>query len=279
MTAERVYQDLSPMIGDVTPDHIETFKRDGVVTIPDFVKPELCEEVIDQFMKWSGVRWREWPSDPAEQKAFGDAIDGLSSKDRNVFAIRQDVPWMFNYVTQRKFGEAAAKLLGVPETKIISDTLLLKPPVRSGKTLVVPWHQDFSSIPIDRAEAVQFWLALVDVTPEMGPMTHLKGSHRSMPGGMVGETHEDAQALYPELFEQYQPTPIKHLAQGTAVFHHALSWHASNPNQTDKVRWAMSSYRISSRCRYTGQANYNTDGLGLVPRKHFDHPNFPTVYP
>jgi hypothetical protein len=41
----------------------------------------------------------------------------------------------------------------------------------------------------------------------------------------------------------------------------------------------MSSYRISTRCRYTGQANFNTDGLGLTPREFLDHPNFPTVYP
>ena len=69
------------------------------------------------------------------------------------------------------------------------------------------------------------------------------------------------------------------MARGTAVFHHGLTWHFSGPNRTDKIRWAMSSYRISARSRYTGQANYNTDGLGLKPREVLDHPNFPIVYP
>ena len=50
-------------------------------------------------------------------------------------------------------------------------------------------------------------------------------------------------------------------------------------NKTDKVRWAMSSYRISGRSRYTGQQNFNTDNLGIVPYETFDHANFPTVYP
>jgi hypothetical protein len=40
----------------------------------------------------------------------------------------------------------------------------------------------------------------------------------------------------------------------------------------------MSSQRMSADCLYTGQQNFNTDGLGLVPNKPFDHPNFPTVY-
>ena len=275
---DEVYEDLSPMIGEVLPEHVETFWRDGVVYIPGFVKPELCEEVIQHFMRWSGMRWKDWPSDPVEQQEFVAAIEATFNKPKGTFAIRQDDPWMFNYVSQRKFGEAAAKLLKVPSVRILSETLHIKQPISSGKSKRLDWHQDYPSIPIDRAEAVQFWCALVDVTPEMGPMIHLKGSHRSMPGGMMAEVNEDALELYPEVFEQYKPTKLAFLAQGTAVFHHCLTWHMSPPNKTDKVRWAMSSYRISARSRYTGQANYNTDGLGLKPREVLEHPNFPVVY-
>ena len=279
VTINEAYEDLSPLIGDVTEEHVETFARDGVVTIPGFVKPELCEEVIKHFMAWSGMRWKEWPSDPAEQEAFVAAVDGAYNRPKGTFAIRQEDPWMFNFVTQRKFGEAVAKLLKVPSVRMLSETLHVKQPSASGKSKPVIWHQDYPSLPIDRAEAAQFWCALVDVTPEMGPMTHLKGSHKSIPGGMVAECGEDAHELYPELFEEFKPTKIQALSQGTAVFHHGLTWHMSGHNRTDKVRWAMSSYRVSSRARYTGQANFNTDGLGLKPREVIDHPNFPIVYP
>ena len=276
---EEIYEDLSPLIGDVNEEHVETFWRDGVVHIPGFVKPELCEEVIRHFMAWNGMRWKEWPSDPAEQAQFIAALDSRAGKAGSAFAIRQEDPWMFNYVCQRKFGEAAAKLLKVPSVRILSETLQVKQPMDSGRSAPLRWHQDYPSIPIDRAEAVQFWCALVDITPEMGPMTHLKGSHRSMPGGILAEVEEDARELYPEVFEQFKPTKIEFVGQGEAVFHHALTWHMSGLNRTNKVRWAMSSYRVSGRSRYTGQANYNTDGLGLKPREVFDHPNFPIVYP
>ncbi|RYD53809.1 MAG: hypothetical protein EOP60_09545 [Sphingomonadales bacterium] len=113
----------------------------------------------------------------------------------------------------------------------------------------------------------------------MGPMSHLNGSQHSMPGGMVGEVGEKATELYPELFERYEESQTRDYNQGDALFHSSLTWHASGSNTTNRVRWAMSSYRISGRTRYTGQANFNTDGLGLEPRKLFDHPNFPTVYP
>jgi ectoine hydroxylase-related dioxygenase (phytanoyl-CoA dioxygenase family) len=274
---DRVYEDLSPHIGDVLPQHVETFWRDGFVQVDNFVSPELCDRVVEHFADWTGIRWREWPSDPAEQEEFRLTIQRAQSKPRWFFAIRQDDPWMFNYVTQRKFGEAAAKLLKVPSIKILSETLHAKMPGLSGLSREFPWHQDFPYLPIDRAQAVQTWIALVDVIPDMGPMQHLIGSHRSMPGIRDG-FGEDAREVFPELFEQYKPNALHGVPKGGVLFHHAMTWHHSGLNKTDRVRWAMSSYRMSATCRYTGAHNFNTDGLGLVPNQTFDHPNFPTIY-
>jgi hypothetical protein len=274
-----VHEDLSRFIRDLTPQEIDTFNRDGWVFAPAFIKPELCEMVIDRYARWSGLRWRAWPDDPAEQRALIETIDKFAAKPKWHYAIRQEDPWMFNYVCQRKLGEAIARLLAVPSVKPLTETLHVKYPETSGRSRGIPWHQDFPSLPVDRAEAAQFWLALVPITPEMGPMVHLTGSHHSIPGGMVGETGEDARDLYPDLFRRYTVSEPRAYAPGDAVFHHCLTWHSSGLNMTDKVRWAMSSYRISARSCYTGQVNFNTDGLGLVPRKPFDHANFPTVYP
>lgn len=271
--------DLSPYIRDITDEHVVEYWEKGWVVVRGFVDPALCDEVIRHYMDWIGLRWREWPSDPAEQREFVEVSQRIRDNWGSRFAIRQHDPWMFNYVTQPKFGEAAARFMKVPAVKTLSETLHVKFPQSSGHSRKLEWHQDFPSIPIDRAEAVQFWLALVSITPDMGPMTHLNGSHREPPGGMMGVVGEDATEIYPELFERYTESEPGTYAPGDAVFHNSLTWHASGVNRTDRVRWAMSSYRISARSRYTGQHNFNTDGLGLVPNQHFDHPNFPTVYP
>lgn len=270
--------DLSPYIRDLTDEELATFEKNGWVHAPNFINKELCDEVIDHFVAWTGIP-REWPNDPDEQKKFVEAVDGLLNKPKGTFAIRQEDPWMFNFVMQQKFGKAAAQLLNVPSVKVLSETLHAKFPKTSGRGRRLAWHQDFPSMPIDRAEAVQTWIALVPMTPEMGPMVHLTGSHRSMPGGMLAEVDERAEELYPHIFETYEASEREPYQAGDAMFHHGLTWHSSGDNMSDKVRWAMSSVRFSARSRYTGQANYNTDGLGLEPRKPFDHPNFPTVYP
>ena len=129
---EQVYEDLSPYIGDVKPEHVETFWRDGFVQVNDFVSPDLCDRVVDHFTSWTGIRWKEWPKDVAEQQAFRAAVDVASKKPKWFFAIRQEDPWMFNYVTQRKFGEAVAKLLKIKQVKILTETLHAKMPDVSG---------------------------------------------------------------------------------------------------------------------------------------------------
>jgi ectoine hydroxylase-related dioxygenase (phytanoyl-CoA dioxygenase family) len=155
----------------------------------------------------------------------------------------------------------------------------LKLPKSSGRSVELAWHQDGPFLPLDRMSAIQMWVALVPVTTDMGPMVHLSGSHREPLSGMLAYSGEKAKDIYPELWDKYEESEPHAMGMGDAVFHHSQTWHYSFPNETDRIRWAMSSYRFDSRALYTGQPNFNTDNLGLVPEKTFDHPNFPIVYP
>src|SRR5262245_50789719 len=80
--------DLSAFIRDLTQAEIDTFNRDGWVYVPGFVKPALCDMIIDRYAQWSGLHWREWPSDPAEQRAFIATVDKFAAKPKWHFAIR-----------------------------------------------------------------------------------------------------------------------------------------------------------------------------------------------
>jgi ectoine hydroxylase-related dioxygenase (phytanoyl-CoA dioxygenase family) len=270
--------DLSEHIGEVTEEHVEQYVKNGWVEVKGFVSPELCEELLEHYKAWNGIRWDEWPDDPAEQEEFRQAVKRFEerrSSGKGTFAAREEDPFIFNFCVQRKIGEATAKLMRVSAVKMLTDTLHCKLPEASGFGKVYTWHQDYPHISIDRAEAIQMWLALRDVVPEMGPMIHLTGSHETPPmGGLM----RDAPERYPWLFEKYESTEPHALAQGDVMFHHPLCWHSSGPNVTNGLRWGMTSNRISADCLYTGLKMANTDGLELPIWKPFDHPNFPTVY-
>lgn len=68
-----------------------------------------------------------------------------------VVAIEGSFMNMQNFLTQRKLGKSAAELLKVPSVKLLSDTLHVKLPAATGRTERLRWHQDFPSMPVDRA--------------------------------------------------------------------------------------------------------------------------------
>lgn len=279
MTTQFDAADLSPYIRDLTDAEVDFFKAHGWLYAPQFIDPALAEEVRQHYKAWSGLRWDEWPANEAEQQEFVELVKTRVTDARKSMAIRQDDPWMFKFVTQRKLGEATARLLGVESVKPLSETLQVKYPQSSGYSSELPWHQDFPSMPIDRAQAAQTWIALAPITDDMGTMKHLDGSHREPPYGMHHFSNENPREILPELWEKYQTIAPRGYAAGDAMFHHCLTFHCSGSNHTNKIRWAMSSLRMSGKSIYTGQQNVNTDGLGLQVNKFFDHPNFPTVYP
>jgi ectoine hydroxylase-related dioxygenase (phytanoyl-CoA dioxygenase family) len=274
--------DLSDRFGEITDEQVEKYWRDGWVEVKGFVDPALCEELVQHYKVWTDVHWDEWPDDRAEQEEYRAALTRFKdrrSSGKGQFAAREEDPFIFNFCVQRKIGEATAKLMRVPAVKVFTDTLHCKQPeevaVAASGQLFYPWHQDYPHMSVDRVEVIQMWLALRDVTPEMGPMVHLTGSHETPP---MGAMMQDAPERYPWLFERYQATAAHALAQGDAMFHHPLCWHASAPNTTNRPRWAMTCNRISADCLYTGLSMANTNGLDLPIWKPFDHPNFPTIY-
>ena len=271
-------KDLSDYIRDLTKEEIEFFAGNGWVFVPGYIDANLMKEVTQHYRDWTGLQWDEWPEDPEEQDKFNQAVKNLMA---NVikFNIRLEDPWMWNFLTQRKLGKAAADLLKVPSVKLLSDTLHVKLPAATGRTEKLRWHQDFPSIPIDRAEAVQTWIALVPITPDMSPMAHMSGSHREKPNGIHELANETIEETYPELFDKYEISELHTYAPGDAVFHHCLTYHTSEANRTNRIRMGISSLRFSARSLYTGQSLSHTDGLGMQPLKLFSHANFPTVYP
>jgi len=269
--------DWSCYIRDITEEEIETFWNQGWLFAPRMVAPELVAELLNHAKDWAGVDYEEWPSDAAEQASIAEKT--LTRQHNPHQRARHRDPWMFNYITQRQLGKASARLLKVPAVRVYSETLHLKPPIEGGGDTALGWHQDFPHLPIDRTEAVQTWMALAPITPEMGPMVHLTGSHREPPMGSHISAGEDPQALYPEIFARYPVSEPQSYQPGDVMFHHCLTYHSSGANRTSKVRWAMSSYRISTRSLYTAGDDPHSAGFGLQPWKPLDHPHFPQVYP
>ena len=133
-------------------------------------------------------------------------------------------------------------------------------------------------MPMDRPGGIQFWMALVEITPEMGSMQHLSGSQVEPPIGNVQYTTDQTlETERPDLLAKYPLSLAHHFQPGDVLAHSPLTLHYAQANTTNRLRWVYTSFRIPANALYNGIPNPRIDPFGFTPWKPFDDPMFPIV--
>jgi ectoine hydroxylase-related dioxygenase (phytanoyl-CoA dioxygenase family) len=273
-------------IRDVTAEEVGFFKEHGWVKLDALFSPELAGDLLAHIKGTMDARISGADAYVAERApgANGDRlVEYIASTN-----LRESDQWIASLACCREMGEASARLLETRPLRLFSDSVFHKP-ANGGDgfySRATPWHQDYPSMPMDRANGVQIWVAAAEVTPEMGSLQYLSGTHKLPPMGKAeayrlpdGSMPDNgAPAIYPWLLEQHEVSPAFHLQPGDALAHHTLTMHYAAPNgsSTDD-RWAWASHRFDARVAYNGAPNHRTDGRGLVLNAVFDLPMFPVV--
>jgi hypothetical protein len=137
------------------------------------------------------------------------------------------------------------------------------------------YHQDSPHHLCDRRGELMIWIALTEVTPEMGAMRFLTGSHRE---GCLGvEPGEDLFDHYPRLLELYELSPPLHYQPGDATVHDGCMIHGAPANATTRPRLAYLVAYAPADTRYVvdGEGNVQGGGPGLALP---DDGRYPIVY-
>ena len=249
----------------ITPEQVAQFQRDGFA---------IVDRVIDD-AQVARVR-----------AAMTRVYDGTYSRDRRPPRLRvpisplgeeRSVQWMLNarvldedlwrLSTDVSLGRCAAALLQTPSVSIVEDQLLAKPP---GVGLPVNVHQDYAYWPFSRSTSlITLWIALCDMTAELGPVQCLRGSHRWGPAPrpkqlIVGSDDgwlEGLAPVRPEGAELSWETAM--VKAGGGVFFHALTFHGSRGNISDQWRHAISLHWAAAECT-----------ANLAETRHHDFPYF-----
>lgn len=149
----------------------------------------------------------------------------------NLWALNEDAK---RFILAPRFGKIAADLLGVDAVRLFRDQTYFKNP---GGTST-PWHQDGYFMPLDTDKIITMWLPLVDVTPEMAPMSFADGSHRG--AKYLGTSTPDEtkiRAFAESLVERgYHLTNYGNFAAGDVTFHSGWTLHYAPANLSDRTR-------------------------------------------
>lgn len=266
-------RDLATDIRSITKEEIAFFGERGWVKLEGLFSRSLADELLLSIKRVMDSRGAGNASMSSDQQS-NDYIASINLRAGDAF--------ISDLVAAPCFGEAASALLGVRPLRLLSDSVFVKRKASpNGETASgTPWHQDFPSMPIDRGIACNIWVAAVEITPDMGSLQYLSGSHREPPlgNGNTFNTADGAVGQYPCLLDKYEISPAFTLQPGDALAHHAMTVHFSEPNRSlDRDRWAWASQFFDAKARYTGAPSQRTDGLGLAVHDLFDHPLFPLV--
>jgi ectoine hydroxylase-related dioxygenase (phytanoyl-CoA dioxygenase family) len=265
----------------VTDDEVQQFREQGWVELKGLVSSQFAGELLAHIKRQTGLDYDELPRDHPDAKAVVGRIQEVGQ--RMFHMLRLEDEFVFELMASRKLGEAAARLTGNGPMRLFTDGVICKMPawteglggLMSGGT---PWHQDMPPMPMDRPGGVQFWLAMCEITPEMGSMQHLTGSHHEPPIGNIQYTADQTlETERPDLLEKYEVSPPHHFQAGDVLAHSPLTLHYAQANQTDRLRWVYTSYRIPANTLYNGIPNPRIDPFGFPVWKPHNHPKFPVV--
>ena len=161
-------REIAAVLREVTDEEVAFYHEYGWVMMPQLVAPDFAAELLRV------GRERQTEIGPGKQVA------GL--------ARNEDAEPFRSFMFSERMAQNATRLVNRKRLKGVDvplryrvDLLLKKPPGAAGST----YHQDSSEHGSDRVGELQFWLALAQVTPDMGAMRFVSRSHREGPLGAV----------------------------------------------------------------------------------------------
>jgi len=208
----------------LTPAQPAQYRRDGHILIPGVASPEE----IDYFRPLiTGL-----VDDSALSRDVQVRLDNTSTLFNAVSNVWQKNEAIRDFIFAKRFARIAAELMGVTGVRLYHDQALVKE--QGGKS--TPWHKDHYNWPLATHQTIKMWLALADISVEMGAMRFASGSHH---GGSFPEappTHS-SQELFDRIIHEHRiPTVTYSMKAGDASFHSGNTLHSALENTSTQRR-------------------------------------------
>lgn len=232
------------------------YARDGVCLFPE---PVLDPDVVARAVDGMDALCRgEYETGVAPQPSPwkpGDDPGKLVKIEMPQVANRA----LFDVVAHPRLGEVAAAVTGASRVQVWWVQMLIKPsaPPAGGASPHVGWHQDrqYWRQWEEGSELFTAWVALSDVTPEAGPVMHVRGSQR---WGLLGQG--DFFAADYHLQRQHIPVPAGEvweevagvLQPGGLSLHDQFTLHGSGSNRSGAPRRSLAIHLRTERSRPVG---------------------------
>lgn len=243
----------------ISPNQVESFRKDGFVVIEDFLSPEELDfwrEAVSE-----AISQRDGRKMPNKDIKTGED-DGIN-KDSDYYAKVFDQLinlWQTNdkvrqIMLDERIGKMVSTLAGSSGTRIWHDQALIKRPWANPTS----WHLDTPFWSFSDRRALSIWVALDDATLENGCLYFIPGSFHQTgfenPG--IGKNMDAIFDFYPAFKSSKSiAAPMK---AGSCSFHNGLTIHGAGANMTNGYRRAMTCAYMPDGATFNGIQNILSD--------------------
>lgn len=255
-------REIEAVVREITDEEVAFYQEYGWVMMKQLVAPDFATELLRVGKAWKQRREQE--------KGTGNPYAGL--------ALDETAEPFRSFMFSSRMAKNATRLVNRKRFKGVDiplryriDLLLLKPPGAAGGT----FHQDASEHGSDRVGELQFWLALAEVTADMGAMRFVNRSHREGPlGSVFNDDKGDLLEQFPNLATELGLSEPFHYQPGDCTVHQGYTVHGGPANTTDRPRWSyLFSYAPTDTRYWNGSAhNWGSE------RKRLGDENNPIVH-
>ena len=210
-------------IFDLEKEKINFFWKNGFVILKNVLSKEEIEIYRQEIKKVSEERNKN------KDKEFGGAF-------YQALNIRFDSKGVEQFCLSKRLGKIAADLMKVNAVRIFHEQAIFKHP---GDTKSY-WHQDQFFWPLNTNLHIGMWMALTDMTKDMGLMRFVKNSHTM--GDLVGESiSTKSETHFDDIIQEHnlETFEIDSMNAGDCSFHFGWTIHGAGLNTSNKVREAM----------------------------------------
>ena len=257
---------VSVDVREVTADEIRAYHENGWAMLPGLIGRDTAGQLLDELMARMGEHAERMntPPDARNLEAFAKWYR-LDDESALFHGLRYN----------EQLGRNTALLMrrDMPIRSLTALSAVKRPAGSAHDAGKGPtsWHQDHMATPA-RCTSLGYWIALDEVTPEMGPMQFRNGSQRE---GLLTPPMEDW-----DLLEEYELSEPLHYMPGDATAHSSLVVHGAGLNRSDRPRWGYIINTFPADAPYVPYPTNHTKGIEdeLTPGKPLDHPRFPLIY-
>jgi hypothetical protein len=235
----------------------ENFERDGYVVLRDWLEVErdlapLQRELgmlIEHAARACGARYAA-PDDPAEfDRGYLTLVAAYPEVQPLVYDMAKNLVTFQRLIVDERLAGLYRALRGTALAGTAPGSNGVRIDRPGDDRRAAPWHQEFQ-YQFRSLDGMTFWIPLVPVVAEMGPVVLARGSHRGgveplidtlgtgeadMASGAYGALRVPDEATIPQRFELCAPES----RPGDLFAFDFLTLHASGANTGTRARWTV----------------------------------------